>query len=147
MPGPKSERPGCRHRLLRLKWRNWIRSAASLQNLADRIQYFEARVPNFTLSQAPVPELCQNPIHLVCRELLFERKQLPQIVDNRHFRMELMESLETANILRNQQVAGSIPAGGSIFQSLTFGFVSIVTLVSHFCQQTKCFCDILKISR
>ena len=70
-------------------------------------------MPNFTLSQAPVPELCQNPIHLVCRELLFERKQLPQIVDNRHFRMELMESLETANILRNQQVAGSIPAGGS----------------------------------
>ena len=27
--------------------------------------------------------------------------------------MELMERLEPANILRNQQVAGSIPAGGS----------------------------------
>jgi hypothetical protein len=48
------------------------------------------------------------------RELLFEREQLPQVVDIRHFRMELMESLERANILRNQQVAGSIPAGGSI---------------------------------
>jgi hypothetical protein len=47
------------------------------------------------------------------RKLLFEREQLPQVVDIRHFRMELMERLEPANILRNQQVAGSIPAGGS----------------------------------
>ena len=70
-------------------------------------------MPNFILSQAPVPELCQNPIHLVCRELLFERKQLPQIVDNSQFRMELIERLEPEIILRNQQVAGSIPAGGS----------------------------------
>jgi hypothetical protein len=61
----------------------------------------------------PVPELCQNPIYLQCLELLFEREQVPQVVDIRHFRMELMESLEPANILRNQQVAGSIPAGGS----------------------------------
>jgi hypothetical protein len=61
----------------------------------------------------PVPKLCQNPIHLACRELLFEREQLPQVVDIRHFGIELIESLEPANILRNQQVAGSIPAGGS----------------------------------
>jgi len=60
-----------------------------------------------------VPKLCQNPIYLKCLELLFEREQVPQVVDIRHFRMELMESLERANILRNQQVAGSIPAGGS----------------------------------
>jgi hypothetical protein len=65
--------------------------------------------------EAPVPKLCQNPIYLKCLELLFEREQVPQVVDIRHFRMELMESLERANILRNPQVAGSIPAGGSIF--------------------------------
>jgi hypothetical protein len=51
-----------------------------------------------------VPELCQNPICLGCRELLFEREQLPQVVDNRHFRIELMECLEPEIILRNQQV-------------------------------------------
>ena len=61
----------------------------------------------------PVPKLCQNPIYLECLELLFEREQVPQVVDIRHFRIELMERLEPANILRNQQVAGSIPAGGS----------------------------------
>jgi hypothetical protein len=45
-------------------------------------------------------------------KLLFERKQLPQVSDKRHFRIELMESLEPANILlRNQQVAGSLAAG------------------------------------
>jgi hypothetical protein len=65
--------------------------------------------------QLAVPELCQNPICLGCRELLFEREQLPQVVDNRHFRIELMECLEPEIILRNQQVAGSIPAGGSSF--------------------------------
>jgi len=64
---------------------------------------------------SPVPKLCQNSIYLKCLELLFEREQVPQVVDIRHFRMELMESLEPANILRNQQVAGSIPAGGSIY--------------------------------
>ncbi|PYT30070.1 MAG: hypothetical protein DMG57_09450 [Acidobacteria bacterium] len=63
-------------------------------------------------------KLCQKPIHLGHRKLLFERKQLPQ-VDIRHFRIELMESLESANILRNQQVAGSIPAGGSRIKSIT----------------------------
>ena len=66
-----------------------------------------------------VPELCQNPICLWCRELLFEREQLPQVVDIRHIRIERMEGLEPANILRNQQVAGSIPAGGSMF-SITY---------------------------
>jgi hypothetical protein len=53
--------------------------------------------------QAPVPKLCQNPISLKCFELLFEREQVPQVVDIRHFRMELMESLEPANILRGEQ--------------------------------------------
>jgi hypothetical protein len=60
--------------------------------------------------QSALPKLCQNPIHLECRELLFEREQLPQVVDIRHIRIESMERLEPANILRNQQVAGSIPA-------------------------------------
>ena len=61
-----------------------------------------------------VPELCQNPICLACRELQFEREQLPQVVDIRHFRMEPMEGLEPGHILRNQQVSGSSPEGGSI---------------------------------
>ena len=64
--------------------------------------------------QLPVPKLCQNPSCLVCRELLFEREQLPQVIDNKHFRIELIEHLERVIVLRNQQVAGSIPAGGSI---------------------------------
>jgi hypothetical protein len=51
-----------------------------------------------------VPKLCQNPICLRHRELLFEREQVPQVVEIRHFRMESMESLEPANILRSQQV-------------------------------------------
>ena len=63
----------------------------------------------------PVPKLCQNPICLGHGELLFERKQFPQVVDKRHFRVELLEYLEPEIILRNQQVAGSIPAGGSRF--------------------------------
>jgi hypothetical protein len=70
-----------------------------------------------TSAAAPVPELCQNPIHLVCRELLFEREQLPQVVDTRHIQIELIERLEPGHILRNQQVAGSIPAGGSSLKS------------------------------
>jgi hypothetical protein len=60
-----------------------------------------------------VPKLRQNPIYLGGRELLFEREQLPQVVDNKHFRIELIEHLELVMVLRNQQVAGSIPAGGS----------------------------------
>jgi hypothetical protein len=62
--------------------------------------------------------LCQNcvknPFCLGCRELLFEREQLPQSIDNKHFRIERTERLEPVIVLRNQQVAGSIPAGGSI---------------------------------
>lgn len=36
--------------------------------------------------------------------MLFEREQLPQVVDNRHFRIELMERLEPVMVIRNQQV-------------------------------------------
>ena len=64
--------------------------------------------------QSPVPELCQNPIVLAHRGLLSEREQVPQVVDNRHFRIEQMECLEPLTVIRNQQVAGSSPAGGSI---------------------------------
>ena len=49
-------------------------------------------------SRLAVSKLCQNPIHLECRELLFEREQLPQVVDIRHFRIELMERLEPEHI-------------------------------------------------
>jgi hypothetical protein len=61
-----------------------------------------------------VPKLCQNPIGLERLGLPFEREQFPQVIDNKHFRMELIEFLEPVIVLRNQQVAGSIPAGGSI---------------------------------
>ena len=59
------------------------------------------------------PELSQPPFILKCQELLFEREQLPQVVDIKYFRMEYIEGLEQGRILRNQEVAGSIPAGGS----------------------------------
>ncbi len=80
--------------------------------------------------QLAVAELCQNPIQFSLRELLFERKQLPHIVDNGHIRMELMESLERLIVLRNQQVAGSIPAGGSRKQRIygRFSWRSIAKL-------------------
>jgi hypothetical protein len=32
--------------------------------------------------------------------LLFEREQLPQVVDNKHFRIELIEHLEPVRLLR-----------------------------------------------
>ena len=67
-----------------------------------------------------VPELCQNSIHFESQELPFEREQLPQVVEIRHIGMERVEGLEPANILRNQQVAGSIPAGGSTSSSFNF---------------------------
>jgi hypothetical protein len=35
-----------------------------------------------------VSKLCQNPITLDRLELLFEREQVPQIVDNGRFRIE-----------------------------------------------------------
>ena len=75
------------------------------------------RVPSPAWIHTPVavPKLCQNPITLCHLEFLFEREQLPQVVDIRHIRIESMERLEPANILRNEQVAGSIPVGGSMF--------------------------------
>jgi len=38
--------------------------------------------------KAAVSELCQNPTGLECLGLLFEREQIPQVVDIRHFPME-----------------------------------------------------------
>jgi hypothetical protein len=64
-----------------------------------------SRISTFWLRA--VLKLCQNPICLAYRELLFEREQLPQAVDNKHFRIELIEHLEPVMVLRNQQVAGS----------------------------------------
>jgi hypothetical protein len=49
-----------------------------------------------------VPELCQNSICIPSFELLFEPEQLPQVVDNRHFTMELMYSLEPVTLLHTQ---------------------------------------------
>jgi hypothetical protein len=43
---------------------------------------------NWLSFRLAVPELCQNPIGLGYRELLFEREQLPQVVEIRHLRME-----------------------------------------------------------
>ena len=39
---------------------------------------------------------------------------MPQDVENKHKRIESGDVLEGMRVLRNQQVAGSIPAGGSI---------------------------------
>lgn len=50
-------------------------------------------------------ETVPKPHLLGRRKLLFERKQLPQVADIRHFRIELMERLEPEHIFRNQQVA------------------------------------------
>src|SRR5207253_4548553 len=65
-----------------------------------------------------LPNLCQNcvktPSVWGVGSCYFEREQPPQVIDIRHFRIELMERLEPEHIFRNQQVAGSIPAGGSI---------------------------------
>jgi hypothetical protein len=54
------------------------------------------------LAQSPVSELCPNPIYPAQLEMPFERKQLPQIVENRHNRMDTMEHLEPLPVLRNQ---------------------------------------------
>ena len=61
-----------------------------------------------------VSELCQNSIPLQRWKMLFERKQLPQILENRHNRMDPIEHLESLSLLRNHHVAGSTQAGGSI---------------------------------
>ena len=42
-----------------------------------------------------------------------EREQIPQVADNKHFRIELIEHLEPVKVLSNQRVSGSILAGGS----------------------------------
>jgi hypothetical protein len=59
-----------------------------------------------------------------------------------------MERLEPANILRNQQVAGSIPAGGSMF-SVTYRqhFSQLSHLSRVFVSKTVPFRDIFTISR
>jgi len=45
----------------------------------------------------------------------------PELLIKGNFRVELLEHLEPEIILRNQQVAGSIPAGGpSVFKQLAF---------------------------
>ena len=70
-------------------------------------------IENSKATLAAVSEQCQNPIRLERLELPIERRQPPQVVEIRHFRLEQMECLEPGHVLRNQQVAGSIPAGGS----------------------------------
>jgi hypothetical protein len=67
--------------------------------------------------QLAASQLCQNPIQFSLWELLFERKQRPQIIDTTHFHMEQTEPLGLLIVLRNQQVEGSsTPAffGGSL---------------------------------
>jgi len=61
-----------------------------------------------------VTELCPNPTFLAQLRMPFERKQLPQIVESKHNRVDGMEPIGPLILLRNQQVAGSSPAGGSI---------------------------------
>jgi hypothetical protein len=56
-------------------------------------------------------------MRLVGLRLLTEREQAPQVVENRAISIEPMEGLEPVPVLRNQQVAGSIPAGGSRISS------------------------------
>jgi hypothetical protein len=67
---------------------------ATTRSLATRIR---KRVIRRRLSQphSPVPE----PHLFEALELLFEREQFPQAIDKKHFRRELLEDLEAANIL------------------------------------------------
>src|ERR1700688_863625 len=88
VPGPKSERPA-----VDIACFDSSGETGSVPQRVFRISLTVSNISRHVCPQAPVPELCQNPIHLVCRELLFERKQLPQIVDNWHFRMKLIERL------------------------------------------------------
>jgi hypothetical protein len=67
----------------------------------------------FRLNERSIATKVEQNVSTRRNELLFERKQLPQVADNRHFRIERMERLEPGHIFRNQQLAGSIPAGGS----------------------------------
>jgi hypothetical protein len=70
-----------------------------------------------------VPKLCQNTICLGHSELQFEREQLPQVVDNRHFGMELMEGLEPVTILRNPAGPESVaPCRSRVAHQFLLGF-------------------------
>ena len=68
------------------------------------------RLPQFKVY---CPKTVPKPMTLILRELLVEREQIPQVIEIRHFHIECMERLEAGHIFRNQQVAGSSPAGGS----------------------------------
>ncbi len=72
---------------------------------AIRVLYAPA-VPALTLTCA---KTVSKPYLLGRGELLFERKQFPQVVDKRHFRVELLEHLEPEIILHTQEVRGSSP--------------------------------------
>jgi len=93
-----------------------------VQHSTLRQQLFQTRLaPKGYRTPMPLPAM--QPLRQNCAKtviglerlgFLFERKQIPQLVDIRHFRMEQIERLEAGHIFRNQQVAGSTPAGGSI---------------------------------
>jgi hypothetical protein len=101
-----------------VRWRAWVTTLLPDKQVSDhgfRFAGMLAKTVRQLVEIPPVRKLCQNPICLGRRKLPFEGKQLPQVVDIGHTSIESMERLEPANILRNQQVAGSIPAGGSMF--------------------------------
>jgi hypothetical protein len=80
------------------------RTAISVARVSTVSQNFAERRKQLVLPLCrvrAVPNLCQNPICLECRELLFEREQLSQVIDNKHFRIELIEFLERVTVLRN----------------------------------------------
>jgi hypothetical protein len=55
-----------------------------------------------------------EPHVLTSLEIRSEREQIPQTIETKHILVGHREQLEPVTVLRNQQVAGSIPAGGSI---------------------------------
>jgi len=58
-----------------------------------------------SLPRSSCAKTVPKPICSRCRELLFEREQLPQVIDNKHLRLELIEHLEPVIVLRNHRVA------------------------------------------
>ena len=80
-------------------------------------------IPSSAATVRPVSELCQNPSWLNLLGLSAEREQILHIVEKAHFSIELMEAVGPRHTLRNQQVASSIPAGGSIEQPLSVFFL------------------------
>jgi hypothetical protein len=75
----------------------------------QRLAKFRGKDGNNSSSLFTAFELCQN-----CPKTLsvwgvgscyFEREQLPQVIDNKHFRIELIEFLEPVIVLRNHRVA------------------------------------------